>query len=120
MRAYITETCLIIRLFIMLKYYVKISSVNLTTGHVSPLGEAMKEAVDSFLNFLAVEKGYSVHTIAAYRNDLTGLTEFAGREIAKQGAAISWPGFSRQNMLAYMLDLKERGYVATTVARKVA
>jgi integrase/recombinase XerD len=80
----------------------------------------MKEAIDSFLNFLAVEKGYSGHTIAAYRNDLTGLTEFAGREIAKQGASVSWPGFSRQNMLAYMLHLKERGYVATTVARKVA
>ncbi len=80
----------------------------------------MKEVIDSFLNFLAVEKGYSVHTIAAYRNDLTGLSEFALREIAKQGAAVSWPGFNRQNMLAYMLDLKERGYVATTVARKVA
>ena len=40
----------------------------------------MKELVDSFLNYLAVEKGYSEHTIAAYRNDLTGLTDFAQKE----------------------------------------
>ena len=39
---------------------------------------------------------------------------------AKKGASPSWPGFGRQDMLSYMLDLKERGYVATTVARKVA
>jgi integrase/recombinase XerD len=80
----------------------------------------MKEPIESFLNYLSVEKGYSVHTIAAYRNDLTGLADFAGRESAKTGASPSWAGFNRQNMLGYMLDLKERGYAATTVARKVA
>jgi integrase/recombinase XerD len=80
----------------------------------------MKEPIESFLNYLAVEKGYSEHTIAAYHNDLTGLADFASREAAKQGASPSWPGFGRQQMLAYMLDLKERGYAATTMARKVA
>ncbi len=80
----------------------------------------MKEAIDSFLNYLAVEKGYSGHTIDAYRNDLTGLADFANRELSKQGLSPSWSGFGRQQMLAYMLDLKERGYVATTAARKVA
>ncbi len=33
----------------------------------------MKELIENFLNYLSVEKGYSGHTIAAYRNDLTGL-----------------------------------------------
>ncbi len=80
----------------------------------------MKELIENFLNYLSVEKGYSVHTIAAYRNDLTGLADFASRESAKTGASPSWAGFVRQNMLSYMLDLKERGYAATTVARKVA
>ncbi len=75
----------------------------------------MKEAIDNFLNFLSVEKGYSENTIAAYHNDLTGLAEFA----KKQGIS-GWSAFTRQNMLSYLLDLKERGYVATTVARKVA
>jgi integrase/recombinase XerD len=75
----------------------------------------MKDAIVNFLNYLSVEKGYSEHTIAAYRNDLTGLADFAN----KQGLS-SWSGFTRQNMLSYLLDLKDRGYVATTVARKVA
>jgi integrase/recombinase XerD len=75
----------------------------------------MKEPIVNFLNYLSVEKGYSEHTIAAYRNDLTGLADFA----RKQGIS-AWSGFTRQNMLSYLLDLKERGYVATTMARKVA
>ena len=80
----------------------------------------MKESIDNFLNYLSVEKGYSGHTISAYRNDLTGLADFTSRESAKTGASPTWTGFGRQNMLSYMLDLKERGYVATTMARKVA
>jgi len=75
----------------------------------------MIEPIEYFLNYLAVEKGYSEHTIAAYRNDLTGLTDFAKRQ-----GIVSWSDFSRQNMLSHLLDLKERGYVATTIARKVA
>jgi len=75
----------------------------------------MIEIIESFLNYLAVEKGYSEHTGAAYRNDLTGLADFAKRQDIN-----SWADFSRQNMLSYLLDLKERGYVATTMARKVA
>ena len=80
----------------------------------------MREPIDSFLNYLAVEKGYSEHTIAAYRNDLTGLADFAKAEASRQGTTPSWANFSRQSMLSYLLDLKERRYVATTMARKVA
>ncbi|OGN99913.1 MAG: site-specific tyrosine recombinase XerD [Chloroflexi bacterium RBG_13_51_52] len=76
----------------------------------------MKEPIENFLHFLAVEKGYSEHTISAYRNDLTGLADFAKGNTS----LASWANFNRQTMLGYMLNLKERGYVATTVARKVA
>ncbi len=75
----------------------------------------MKEPIENFLHYLAVEKGYSEHTISAYHNDLTGLADFANTQ-----AVSSWANFNRQNMLSYMLHLKERGYVATTIARKVA
>jgi len=78
------------------------------------------EEIKSFLNYLAVEKGYSENTLAAYRNDLSGLAEFAEKEAIKQDSTPSWADFGRQGMLSYMLDLKERGYVATTIARKVA
>jgi integrase/recombinase XerD len=79
----------------------------------------MNESIESFLHYLAVEKGYSEHTISAYRNDLTGLTEFAQKNSSLQ-RPVSWANFTKQDMLGYMLNLKERGYVATTIARKVA
>lgn len=80
----------------------------------------MREQVESFLNYLTAEKGYSENTVMAYRNDLNGLADFAAREMAKKNTAASWANFDRQAMLSYLLDLKDRGYVATTVARKVA
>ena len=80
----------------------------------------MKEEINSFMNYLTVEKGFSGNTLDAYRNDLQQLASFAGEEIAKQGLTPSWENFSRQEMLSYMLNLKERNYAATTIARKVA
>jgi integrase/recombinase XerD len=80
----------------------------------------VKDEINSFLNYLAVEKGFSGNTLDAYRNDLQQLASFAEKEIAKQGLIPSWDTFSRQAMLSYMLDLKERNYAATTIARKVA
>lgn len=80
----------------------------------------MREPINSFLNYLVVEKGYSDNTINAYRNDLTALADFAEKELSGQGPDASWKKFTRQNMLSYLLYLKERGYVPTTIARKVA
>ena len=80
----------------------------------------MREHIDSFLNYLTAEKGYSENTTMAYRNDLSSLADFASSELGKKNIEISWANFNREAMLAYLLDLKERGYVATTVARKVA
>lgn len=80
----------------------------------------MREEIDSFLNYLTVEKGFSGNTIDAYRNDLTQLAEFANREAGKRSVMPSWVNFRRQDMLSYLLDLKERNYAVTTTARKVA
>lgn len=80
----------------------------------------MREPIESFLNYLKVEKGYSENTTNAYRNDLMALADYAENEVAKGGTVPSWKNFNRQNMLSYLLVLKERGYVPTTVARKVA
>jgi len=80
----------------------------------------MKEDIDNFLNYLTVEKGFSGNTIDAYRNDLYQLASFVEEEAAKRGLPPSWASFNRQGMLSYLLDLKERNYAATTVARKVA
>ncbi len=80
----------------------------------------MREDIKSFLNYLIVEKGFSENTRAAYQNDLTQLADFVEGETAKGGIMPSWANFSRQGMLSYLLNLKERGYAPTTAARKVA
>ena len=80
----------------------------------------LREAIDSFLNYLTVEKGFSENTVVAYRNDLYQLANFVEEEATKHDFTPSWASFGRQGMLSYLLSLKERGYAATTVARKVA
>jgi len=78
------------------------------------------EEINSFLNYLTVEKGFSENTRFAYQNDLQQLASFAEEEVTKQSFIPSWVNFSRQGMLSYMLNLKERNYAPTTIARKVA
>ena len=80
----------------------------------------MKEEINRFITYLAVEKGFSDNTLAAYRNDLSQLAVFAEEDANKRGVPPSWANFNRQGMLSYLLNLKERSYVATTQARKIA
>jgi len=91
-----------------------------STSWILQGGGVMKEAIERFLNYLTVEKGLSGNTIAAYHNDLSQLVSFVEEEAAKRGSMPSWSGFGRQGMLSYMLNLKERGYLPTTAARKIA
>jgi integrase/recombinase XerD len=68
-----------------------------------------------------VEKGFSNNTTSAYANDLNQLASFAEDSATKKGIKTpDWKAFDRPEMLAYLLNLKERGYAVTTVARKVA
>ena len=80
----------------------------------------MEDAIERFLHYLAVEKGFSGNTIVAYRNDLHQLAGFMGEEAARRGSIPPWASFNRQSMLSYLLNLRERGYATTTIARKVA
>lgn len=77
---------------------------------------SMKKTTDAFLVFLSVEKGSSANTIAAYRNDLQQLADFIGMRQRNGG----WDGLDRSAIQDFILDLKERGYSETSVARKVA
>ena len=45
----------------------------------------MRDVIESFLNYLVVEKGFSQNTIEAYRNDLKQLAAFIESEAAKRG-----------------------------------
>jgi len=75
----------------------------------------MLAQIEEFLRFVAVEKGYSAHTSAAYRNDLSQfLAYLADRDVS------SWQNVSRTHVLEYIAYLQEREYTSSTVARKVA
>ena len=76
----------------------------------------MKEQVNTFLNHLAVEKGFSGNTIVAYRNDLYRLVEF----LQKAGHQDGWSAVDQQTLSHFVLDLQDKGYSPTTVARKIA
>jgi integrase/recombinase XerD len=79
----------------------------------------MQDEIQVFLNFLAVEKNYSENTIAAYRNDLTQFL----RHLEEQGLNSqqpNWADVDKQAIVGYILNLKEREYTSSTVARKVA
>jgi integrase/recombinase XerD len=78
----------------------------------------MQAKIESFLDFLRAEKGYSNNTIAAYRNDLTQFAEHMA-ESARRPLG-DWSGVNKATIVDYILDLKEREYASSTVARKVA
>jgi integrase/recombinase XerD len=78
----------------------------------------MEQDIKSFLEYLAQEKGYSSNTLAAYKNDLSQLINYA-----KSAAAVDGGGSFTLNteiLSGYMLDLKEKRYSQSTIARKIA
>src|SRR3990172_2333763 len=80
----------------------------------------VKEDIEKFLSYLSVEKGFSENTLAAYRNDLVQMADFVQENAGRRHFTPSWANFTRQMMLSYQLQLKERNYANTTLARKVA
>ena len=91
----------------------------------------MREAVDSFLNHLVVEKGFSRNTLEAYRNDLYQFIEFArGKHKGPRKADSpsgngevdgAWRQVDLGLLVDYVSSLRgKRSYRDTTTARKVA
>lgn len=76
----------------------------------------MQEQIQDFLNFLDTEKGYADNTIAAYRNDLTQFLRY----LDQQDQYSAWAEVDKDTIIDYVLNLKEREYTSSTVARKVA
>ncbi len=75
----------------------------------------MHTAIESFLNYLSVERGMSPHTLAAYLSDLGQLAEF----LASTGVH-DWADVTPDDAAGFMDDLNERSYAGSTKARKVA
>jgi len=71
--------------------------------------------IDTFLQYLTQDKGYSQNTLAAYRNDLTQMAKFLAAEQAKD-IVRSYD----EHLKGYLLKLREKRYSAATTARKIA
>lgn len=86
----------------------------------------LQEGANAFFSFMEVERGASINTIAAYRNDVLQFVAFSSAEArtrnghnGKEGAC-AWQGIDRNAILAFLADLQEKHYAPATVARKVA
>jgi integrase/recombinase XerD len=73
--------------------------------------------IDTFINYLAVERGLSTHTQAAYRNDLSALATFLTR---KDDPSPSWNAIEEDAIRGFLDDLDNRGYALSTKSRKIA
>ena len=98
----------------------------------------MREYIDSFLNHLVVEKGFSRNTLEAYRNDLHQFTIYlqgrlhespmsgdsqSGSIVQMEGSARSkgWGQVDLSLLTDYVSSLRgKKSYRDTTTARKVA
>jgi len=77
----------------------------------------MKKQVNEFLDYLAVERGFSGNTIGAYRNDLYQLMRF----LENDQLADTWGKIDIQILSSFVLNMnKTKNYSITTSARKIA
>ena len=75
----------------------------------------MKELIDSFLDYLSVERGLAKNTIIAYREDLNIYLDF----MIKRGInALS--KISKNDIIEFMLSEKEKGVSPTSISRRLA
>lgn len=75
----------------------------------------MKELIDTFLNYLSVERNLSNNTIVSYREDLNHYIDFL---IRRHIDAIS--KITKKNITDFMFTQKDRGISANSIARRLA
>jgi len=107
-------------------------------GSVDGSEAGMESDVERFLRVLEAEKGFSVNTVFAYRNDLTQFLAYLGHSQAPDSATDAgqvsaaeehgmtahpvgaWGELTDEHFTLYLLHLRSRDYAASTVARKTA
>ncbi|MDD5746808.1 MAG: site-specific tyrosine recombinase XerD [Candidatus Omnitrophica bacterium] len=74
----------------------------------------LEKLIDEFLDYLSLERGLSVNTTAAYRNDLLKFSRFAAD---KKINDILLP--SRDEFVGFIYDLKEQKLKPNSIARNI-
>jgi integrase/recombinase XerD len=92
----------------------------------------MHHDVERFLQILEGERGFSLNTISAYRNDLNQFIAYLSPSASPDGASEAlaaiampapvgrWEELTDGHLTTYLLHLREREYASSTVARKTA
>ena len=75
----------------------------------------MKELIDTFLNYLSVERGLSNNTIISYREDLNTYLDFIEKSNIDVLSKIS-----KDNITNFMFAQKDKGIGVNSVARRLA
>ena len=74
----------------------------------------MVDPLESYLNYLTVEKGLSLNTLEAYRRDITKFTDY----LSQNEKTIT--GFIRSDITSFLNHLRDSGNQANTLARNIA
>ena len=80
----------------------------------------MKEQLDSFLEYLALNDNASVHTVRAYESDLSQFLLFLATAAGKRRADLTPDDFVHSHIRAFLADLHKRGNSRSSAARKLA
>jgi len=75
----------------------------------------MKQFIDEFINYLAVERGLADNTLLAYRRDLNKYIEYLDKSSIKGVGDVQ-----RKHITDYMYDQKQKGLSANSICRNLA
>lgn len=75
----------------------------------------MDEQIDLFLQNLTEQRSLAANTVAAYRTDLEQFLAFL-----QERGVTDWAAVTHDDLLAFLLYLRERRYANSTVARRTA
>ena len=82
------------------------------------MNRAALSAFDEYMRVIADGRQLSVHTVTAYRRDLTELAAFLDRFYADEDW--DWPGVDRLALRGWLAELARRGRARRTLARKLS
>ncbi len=83
------------------------------------LEDMMQEQIQAFLDFLVAERLYSENTVSAYKNDLNQFYHYL-MQLDVSTLPRGWGNVTRDHLMGYVLEMKEREYATSTTARKIA